>query len=304
MKKHKGFTLIELIVVILIIAMLLAILWPARSRTKALAKRLVCGTKLKGLGTAISVYAKDYNGYYPQLPGNGPWSKDLGFSFDNPNPDFIGVHANTPRTITACWYLLVRYSDVDPKSFVCREPMQIRFNGENSQNLDLVELWDFGSDPYRHVSYVMQNPYGKIALHENLPSGFAMAADMSPWFKDGNIIKPNENKQLPPQIIDFQNEITWNKGNSLNHTTSRIDKVLFFEVTRKNDCGSGQNILFADGHLEFEETPNVGINNDNIYTYWSKEENPTEQDIQGGTAPTERNRENDSKSKDDSFLVL
>jgi len=31
----------------------------------------------------------------------------------------------------------------------------------------------------------------------------------------------------------------------------------------------GQNVLFVDGHLSFEENPCCGINNDNIYTFWN-----------------------------------
>ncbi len=30
----------------------------------------------------------------------------------------------------------------------------------------------------------------------------------------------------------------------------------------------GQNILYNDGHVKFESTANVGINNDNIYQRW------------------------------------
>ena len=30
--------------------------------------------------------------------------------------------------------------------------------------------------------------------------------------------------------------------------------------------GEGQNVLYNDGHVKFETTANVGINNDNIYS--------------------------------------
>ena len=66
----------------------------------------------------------------------------------------------------------------------------------------------------------------------------------------------------------------------------------------------GQNVMYADGHVDFMQYSNVGVDNDNIYTFWSTEDNPTEQDKQGGTAPTNRSPENDSKSKDDSFLAI
>ncbi len=63
-------------------------------------------------------------------------------------------------------------------------------------------------------------------------------------------------------------------------------------------------VLFGDGHVSYEKQPNIGVKNDNIYTFWSTEENPTEQDKQGETAPTSRSVENDAKSKDDSFLAI
>ena len=304
MKKYKGLTLLEVFVILAIIATLLAIFKPTSSRVKVMARRVVCAANLKGLGIAMIVYAEDYNGCFPQLPGAGPWSKELGFNYDNPIPDFTGAHADTPRTITSSLYLLVRYADVSPRNFVCQESTQIEFKGKNPKHLDPVELWDFGPDPCKHVSYCMQNPYGKYPLCASLPSKFVVAADMSPWFKDGLILKPNDSKQLPPQIIDTQDETTWNKGNSLNHNKEYKERFIFFKVKRVKPCGFGQNVLFADGHASYERAPNIGINSDNIYTYWSADDEPSEQDIQGGTAPTERSPENDAKSKDDSFLVL
>ena len=52
------------------------------------------------------------------------------------------------------------------------------------------------------------------------------------------------------------------------------------------------------------KTSDVGINHDNIYTYWSTPTNPTENDIRIGTNPTSRSKENDAQSPDDSFLAI
>ena len=68
--KKKGFTLIELLVVIAIIAMLLAILMPALNKVKKIAQRVVCGTNLKGLGTAQSVYSNDYEDQFAKQGGS------------------------------------------------------------------------------------------------------------------------------------------------------------------------------------------------------------------------------------------
>ena len=127
---------------------------------------------------------------------------------------------------------------------------------------------------------------------------------MNPWMKDGDFLNPNNDKALPPQIINIEDPGTFEKGNSLNHTEYQEDFLIFFKRTLQNPSGSGQPIQFSDGHVSYEKQPNIGVNNDNIYTYWSTEENPTEQDIQGGTAPTSRSAENDAKSTADSFLAI
>ena len=65
MNKNKGFTLIELLVVVAIIALLVAILIPAVQRAREEANRAVCMTNLKGIDTAMYIYANAHRGSYP-----------------------------------------------------------------------------------------------------------------------------------------------------------------------------------------------------------------------------------------------
>ena len=65
--RQKGFTLIELMIVILIIAILVAIAVPVYLAATNSAKRRTCQSNLRTIDSAINAY----NGYYDMMPGNG-----------------------------------------------------------------------------------------------------------------------------------------------------------------------------------------------------------------------------------------
>jgi prepilin-type N-terminal cleavage/methylation domain-containing protein/prepilin-type processing-associated H-X9-DG protein len=62
----KGFTLIELIVVIAIVLILAAILFPVFSRGKWPATKSSCMSNLKQVGLGFLQYTNDYDGLYPR----------------------------------------------------------------------------------------------------------------------------------------------------------------------------------------------------------------------------------------------
>ena len=72
MSERKGFTLIELLVVIAIIALLLSILMPALQKTKYMARRLICMTRVKDQANSQFTYATDWDGNFSENNANGP----------------------------------------------------------------------------------------------------------------------------------------------------------------------------------------------------------------------------------------
>ncbi|HBG26492.1 MAG: hypothetical protein A2Y10_04105 [Planctomycetes bacterium GWF2_41_51] len=65
MKRPKGFTLVELLVVISIIAILLAVLIPALNKARQQAKKVVCSSNMRQMGVALQCYLQDSETHLP-----------------------------------------------------------------------------------------------------------------------------------------------------------------------------------------------------------------------------------------------
>jgi general secretion pathway protein G len=62
---HAGFTLIEVLVVVAIIAVLASIIFPVFSSARAKARSTRCVANLKQIGLAVDMYATDHDELYP-----------------------------------------------------------------------------------------------------------------------------------------------------------------------------------------------------------------------------------------------
>src|SRR5437660_11708707 len=69
---RTGFTLIELLVVIAVIAIIAAILFPVFAQAREAARKATCQSNLKQIGTAVLMYAQDYDETLPSSGANGP----------------------------------------------------------------------------------------------------------------------------------------------------------------------------------------------------------------------------------------
>jgi prepilin-type N-terminal cleavage/methylation domain-containing protein len=251
--KKKGFTLVELLVVIAIIALLMGILMPALARVRQIAFRMVCGTNLSGIGKAMLIYSNDYDDELPRAGGrNSVWS--------SPIPDWTALNrfnayglaadgSGGQGTITSCFYLLVKYAEVTPKSFICKGDSgttEFKPADEGAGDRELIDLWDFGTDPRTHCSYSYHMPFGLYALTTSSEPGLAVAADRNPYISSPMA----EAKAFPGTFNPDGGTEAVKAGNAIQHQDD------------------GQNVLFLDNHVSFMKQPFCGVNDDNIWTYW------------------------------------
>jgi prepilin-type N-terminal cleavage/methylation domain-containing protein len=254
--KKKGFTLVELLVVIAIIALLMGILMPALARVRQIAFRMVCGTNLSGIGKAMLIYANDYEDELPRSGGrNSVWAARIPawdaanrFGAYNVAADGSGGQAN----ISSCFYLLVKYAEVTPKSFLCKGDSgtsEFKPADDGAGTRDLIDLWDFGLEPETHCSYSYHMPFGLYALTSSSEPGMAVAADRNPWQDSPAATAPIFPNQNPP-FDPTGGKDSIKQGNAIAHQQD------------------AQNVLFLDIHVGQEKRSFCGINDDNIYTFW------------------------------------
>ncbi len=245
-----GFAVIAVLVPI---AQVLMILWVGvNAGRKVLSPRMSCGTNLSGIGKAMLLYSNDYEDALPVAGAKGTiWVGSLPDWTAQDRSAAFGIRSDGTggqATLGASLYLLVRYTDVTPKTFVCRGDRGTRPFDPNEHlpgPKRAGALWDFGPDPSRHCSYSYDMPYGTYRRTVSMEPSMALAADRNPWI-DGPFWRATDFSKFKYDGTDKQQRM----GNAIAHALH------------------GQNVLFLDTHVNFQKRSYCGLENDNIYTSW------------------------------------
>lgn len=310
MRRTRGFTLIELMVVITIIALLLTILLPGLAKALELARRAKCGANLKGIGEGLTT--KDAEKVMYRSGGSGlPWADNTQAAaphlvngstgsarVKDPWGDVADRAAQYPVTTNV--YALIHKADVDAAAFVC--PSTGDQVDEDIVDDDGEKFWDFVENA--NISYSYQAPIdttsGEQSPFTNAHSSVVIMADQNP------ISVPALESNGQPCEDDGETLTTWEGlGDDIEEPHQGT-----MRGQSPNHRGEYVNALRYDGTLKTSFMANIGYDKDCIWTpgtatngagalAWENRDYAGPIDVDNGSAYTVT----DHKKANDSFLI-
>ena len=199
-RARRGFTLVELLVVIGIIAVLVGILLPSLSKARQAAARTKCLSNIRQLATGMVMYTQENKGSFPFLAGGGSrpedwiyWNTRVDPSDNQPESTHVAEHGIGP-------YLSMQ---TNPKVMLCP-----------SDNVN-DHTRGRGATPYPY-SYAMNNLYtSSYAWYQANPPIPGLWGNLSPvWLNKLVVAKITQVKQSSLKIIFIEeSETTIDDGN-------------------------------------------------------------------------------------------
>lgn len=277
-----GFTLIEILVVVAIIALLVAILMPTLGKAREQGKRAVCAGNFMNIGKAWHMYAHDMDGYFPPSWSGGSWNIIFDFTkfhFDRRKqggdifmcPTYEGV-INADNGRPTGWNNMQRSTQgnrlgqsierewvITGYSFwtniIC-DPYKRENDGRISLNCWL---------PIREATALTEGPDGPGSWAEALVDGWSSGFRLLPWMNKSTDMSARVRKEygstewMTRKFSPSQARMAWDQV-----SFSRVDygPTGFSpkNVRHYRDGPTGANVLYGDGHIQwrrFEEMHEV-----------------------------------------------
>ncbi|MHC4994781.1 MAG: prepilin-type N-terminal cleavage/methylation domain-containing protein [Planctomycetota bacterium] len=241
---RKGFTLVELLIVVAIIALLIAILLPSLNKARAAAEQISCLSSMKQWHLANKMYASNYNDF---IRGNtakvddpnellGDWNKQLSIYFGNSNP---------------------------VKNFVDKNSGNFQYNQTSAQNINAT------ASQYEQIGS-MRCPTVEDRYCYQINAGKPNNPEIADIVHDEDTIT----YVAVNHIFTPTGAQVWGRGRGHRHpgVSGKRRMVKFFEVPHQASI-----VLYGDGYINFRPNPS----NANFDGYKTETYPPTEQGLRG-----------------------
>ena len=241
MKRPKGFTLVELLVVVAIIAMLVGMLLPTLGRAREIVRFRMCMTNLKSVGLALSLHMTESNDRFPLLTdlGNPVDSLSTTTDCDTVTASILGENA-----MQNVW-ILIDEGSVSEEHFKCPSDKvyktRILVKGRRTKK--------YGWVSWENFSYGMHKPYS--------PTSGKNLAPLTQSKEGSFVIFADKNYGHNGSAGALYYTDTNNCRKPVNHTSDGFNYLMYsFSV---------QSAQYRDTSTGTDSQSRVGIGGDDIY---------------------------------------
>jgi prepilin-type N-terminal cleavage/methylation domain-containing protein len=243
---RAGFTLVELLIVIAILALLAALLLPAFHHAQELARRAKCKSNVKGIAEACFIYTND-----PKMHRNSKLGNGLPIEYPYPTENNFGT--TNPKSL----WLLITHELVGRESFVCPSAVVYRVNEAMRPPSSRDTMFSSTTLSYSYLSQVAFTDTNSSAA-ANGAADVTITSPLNPGLKTSElaiIADANPRGKVGRSSLEsVQGPDGMTARNSFNHYQA------------------GQNVGFMDGHVDWFDSPIISgtrplstSTEDNIY---------------------------------------
>jgi len=224
--RRHGFTLIELLVVIAIIALLMGILMPALSRVKEAARRAVCTSQVRQIGTGMTAYTSDNDNRMPIYNSNvnetNPYMLIHSYALYRSGGEYVDT-SGKPIPMKLAVLYDGKYI-ADPEVFYC------------PSNVNPLYKFEYYNDP---------KPWGTLPQNSNSIGG------NNQWVRMGYTYLPID----PSMPKSSSTGMPVETAHAIDKLDPRIPYMTDlirhkYQISHEKHGNYAVNALFSDGHVE------------------------------------------------------